>query len=215
MEPDSSKRAYCSPFNRLAWQPDARSLSAAQWSSILSTTGASEPPFAKLCRVVDLIGHVNPDLKILCINASHYPEASRAMLDTHVGANRIKRFRELTLTDITPHLLESSGKIDSVNIKKEVLDMDISPEKQGFQAVYDVVLAYDAIEQCASPEANLQHCRELLKPEGKLVVLDSTDQDWNEVFVGAGFASGADIAIEEGSLTVGSRSEVCGQRLLL
>lgn len=61
-------------------------------------------------------------------------------------------------------------------LKCQVLDIDQSPVEQGFQAhSYDLVIAAHAFHGTKSATEAVQHCRELLRPGGFLLLLELTN----------------------------------------
>ncbi|KAL9074012.1 MAG: hypothetical protein Q9157_004553 [Trypethelium eluteriae] len=125
--------------------------------------------------IMDRLGHVNPNLRILEIGAGT-GAATRAAMKALVGPNGIKRYADYTFTDISTGLLASAKEMlsDYRDVNYSVLDIEQNPLENGFQPVYDVVLACEAIHATASMDRTLAHCRSLLKPGGKLVLVETT-----------------------------------------
>ena len=187
------KKAYSSPFNRLVWRPDIRTLSKKQYNAVFSTTNDKAGAFPQLSKIFDLMGHANPDLRVLQLSDLG---ASQTVLKTLVGSNGIKRYKEYHMTDISEDLLPPS-KSEFRDVNYSVLDIEKNPLEQGFQPIYDVVFSVNAIHASSSTQQALENCGMLLKPGGKLLLLEPTEKSWDAVLLKAGFESGAEITMKE------------------
>lgn len=129
----------------------------------------------QVSNVVDALAHANPSAHILEIGAGT-GAATRAAMSVLMGANGIKRYADYTFTDISAGFLSSAKEMlsDHRDVKYSVLDIDQDPMTHGYEAVYDVVLACEAIHATESMDRTLAHCRSLLKPGGKLVLVETT-----------------------------------------
>ena len=125
--------------------------------------------------IFDCLGHANPNLRILEIGAGT-GAATRAAMKALVGPDGIKRYYDYTFTDVSAGFLVSAKDMlsDYRDVNYSVLDIEQNPLENGFEPVYDVVLACEAIHATASMDRTLAHCRSLLKPGGKLVVAETT-----------------------------------------
>ncbi len=128
----------------------------------------------QLFNIMDCLGHANPNLRILEIGAGT-GAATRVAMKALVGSNGIKRYADYTFTDISSAFL-TSGK-DMLSGYRDVnffaLDIDQDPIENGYEPVYDVVLASESIHATPSMDRTLAHCRSLLKPGGKLVLVET------------------------------------------
>ncbi len=82
-----------------------------------------------------------------------------------------------TFTDVSPHFLASakdafvSDEIDSFDI----LDLEAPPAEQGFELhSFDLVIAANVLHATNDLERSLQHVRQLLRPNGMLVLVEGT-----------------------------------------
>jgi hypothetical protein len=191
---DQATKAYSSPFNRLVWRPDISTLSKKQYSTVLGATENKDAPFSQLTNIFDLLGHANPDLRVLQLNASGDLGPSQAILKTLVGYNSIKRYREFVVC--APSTDVVLPRLDFRDVKQAVLDIEKNPLEQGFKPVYDVVLS------TKTSQKGLENCKKLLTPGGKIVLLEQTDESQEESLVKAGFESGAELVIKEGGFTL-------------
>ena len=125
--------------------------------------------------IMDCLAHVNPNLRILEIGAGT-GAATRAAMKALVGPNGIKRYADYTFTDISAGLLASAKDMlsDYRDVSYSVLDIEQNPLENDYEPIYDVVLACEAIHATANIDRTLAHCRSLLKPGGKLVLVETT-----------------------------------------
>ncbi|TRX87786.1 hypothetical protein FHL15_011324 [Xylaria flabelliformis] len=63
---------------------------------------------------------------------------------------------------------------DFRDISYSVLGTEVDPRTQGYQPVYDVVVASRALHGTASISQTLRNCRKLLRPGGNVVLLEQT-----------------------------------------
>ncbi|OCK76857.1 ketoacyl-synt-domain-containing protein [Lepidopterella palustris CBS 459.81] len=198
---NETSKAFSSPFNRLVWRPDIRTLSKKQCGALFGASDANTAPYSQLLRIIDLMGHANPDLRVLQIGTSRDMGASEKILKALVGSNGIKQYREYLITDVSNDLLPTSNA-EFRDVKKSVLDISKDPLKQGYKPVYDVVLSVNAIHDFQGVEQALQNCGKLLRPGGKLVLLEPTEMNWEESLLKAGFSSGAELTLKGHYLTL-------------
>lgn len=172
---DSVSRLYSSPFARLVWRPDLRTLSRNQLNKALASAQEMTRPFPQLCKIFDLAGHANPDLQILEITVSSDAGANKAVLETLVGANGIKRYREFVASDVSQEQLAfmRESTADFRDVSCSILDVDRDLSEQGFQiGFYDIVLWSNPVH---SPEA-LENVRNLVRPGGHLIQIEAKDK---------------------------------------
>ncbi|KAL8840965.1 MAG: hypothetical protein Q9176_003537 [Flavoplaca citrina] len=129
---------------------------------------------AQLFNIMDCLGHANPNLRILEIGAGT-GAATRVAMKALVGSNGIKRYADYTFTDISSAFLTTAKDMlsDHRDVHFSALNIDQDPLKNGYEPVYDVVLACESIHATASMDRTLAHCRSLLKPGGKLVLIET------------------------------------------
>lgn len=129
----------------------------------------------QVSNVMDVLAHVNPNARILEIGAGT-GAATRAAMRALVGANGIKRYADYTFTDISAGFLASAREMlsDHRDVNYSVLDVEQDPMEHGYEPVYDIVLACEAIHATESMTRTLAHCRTLLKPGGRLVLVETT-----------------------------------------
>jgi acyl transferase domain-containing protein/NADPH:quinone reductase-like Zn-dependent oxidoreductase/acyl carrier protein len=173
---DSTTKPYSSPFARLVWRPDLRTLSKNQFDKTLASVKEKAGPFPQLSKIFDLAGHANPDLRILEINAGRNLSVNRAVLGTLVGANDIKRYREFVATDSSKEQLDLMRELpeDFRDFSCSTLDMGRNLSEQGFQpGFYDIVLWSDPVHSTKACE----NVRDLIRPGGHLVQVQVTEKN--------------------------------------
>ncbi|KAI0427216.1 hypothetical protein F5Y09DRAFT_316941 [Xylaria sp. FL1042] len=134
--------------------------------------------YRQLSRVIDGLSHKNPRLRILEVGAGT-GGTTRVALKVLTGPNNIKRYREYAFTDISPGFLAAaqSSMSEYRDISYSVLDIETDPAAQGYQPVYDIVLASQVLHATKNMVQTLINCRKLLKPQGKLVLVENTMED--------------------------------------
>ena len=128
----------------------------------------------QLFNIMDCLGHTNPNQRILEIGAGT-GAATRVAMKALVGANGIKRYTDYTFTDISSAFLTPARNFlsDYRDVHYSTLDIQQDPLENGYEPVYDVILACEAIHATANMDQTLAHCRSLLKPGGKLVLVET------------------------------------------
>ena len=129
---------------------------------------------SQLFNIMDCLGHANPNLRILEIGAGT-GAATRVVMKALVGSNGIKRYADYTFTDISSAFLTPASDMLSIyrDVHYFVLDIEQDPLTNGYEPVYDVILACEAIHATANMDQTLAHCRSLLKPGGKLILVET------------------------------------------
>ncbi|KAI1462952.1 polyketide synthase [Daldinia caldariorum] len=137
----------------------------------ITMTGA----YPQVLKLFDALGHIEPSLNILEVGAGT-GGATRIIMKALANDNGIKRYKEYTYTDVSSGFLsaarEAMAKYRDMNFS--VLNIENDPLTQGFEPVYDVVIASECLHATASISETLTNCRRLLKPGGKLIVIENT-----------------------------------------
>lgn len=126
-----------------------------------------------------LLGHKNPHLTILEIGAGT-GGATLPIMEALGGATEddFPRFVQFDFTDISSGFFDAAKEKlapwkDLINWGK--LDIENDPLKQGYGAgIYDVVVAANVLHATKSMYQTLSNTRKLLKPGGKLVLIELT-----------------------------------------
>lgn len=97
----------------------------------------------------------------------------------------LPRFGSYDYTDISTAFFEKvRQKVEPwgelINFKK--LDIETDPSQQGFEpGTYDVVLAANVLHATACVESTLMNVRQLLKPNGTLILIELTNKKPSKV----------------------------------
>jgi acyl transferase domain-containing protein/NADPH:quinone reductase-like Zn-dependent oxidoreductase len=199
---DHTSKAYSAPFGRLVWRPDIRTLSKKQLPAVLDNLKDSQEPVSRLANLFDLMSHANPNLRILQLNASADSSGAReAILKTLLGHNRVKRYREFVVTDTSQDALPPP-KSEFHDVRNSVLNIENSLVEQGFKPIYDVVLSVNDVHGCPRMHRALKNCKNLLRPGGKLLLLEPPGGKWDEALLQAGFESGVKLMANDDDATL-------------
>lgn len=129
-------------------------------------------------RYVDLLAHQNPHLKVLEIGGWTEP-AIPIVQKLGVFLGEPVRFLRYDFTATSPSVLNkaktrfSDYRGDSINYLE--FDVEQDPSSQGLQIEdYDVVIVSEFVSATTNPEQSLKNVRKLLRPEGRLVLIEQT-----------------------------------------
>jgi NADPH:quinone reductase-like Zn-dependent oxidoreductase/SAM-dependent methyltransferase/NAD(P)-dependent dehydrogenase (short-subunit alcohol dehydrogenase family)/acyl carrier protein len=138
--------------------------------------------YPQLSRLFQLLGHADPNLRILELGAGT-GGATRVAMKALSSANGIKRYKDYTFTDVSAGFLATAREnmADHYDVDFSVLDIETDPLSQGYEASYDIVMASQTLHATMTIANTLDNCRRLLKPGGKLILLENTQ---NHDFVG-------------------------------
>ena len=146
----------------------------------LSDVSSHDGGYEKLKRIVKLIAYKQPGLKILEIGTNK-SSITRPLLEALGAGSPILHYSQYTLADTTNgfsgdvnHEFESFPNMDF-----RTLDINKDLTSQGFEAgLYDVVLVSNVIHSTATADSVeiLERCKTALKPDGRLIIVDSARQ---------------------------------------
>ena len=130
--------------------------------------------YPQLFHVLDGLAHSNPNLRILEIGGGT-GGGTRIAMKAFNGPNGIKAYRDYTFTDISPGFLSSAREsmADLRDMNYAVFDAEVDPTDQGFEQVYDLIIACQVLHATSNMHNTLSNCRKLLKPGGKLVLVET------------------------------------------
>lgn len=204
----SRNKAFSSPFARLVWRPDVRTMSKEQWRLPFAageqSTDSKSPYLSKL---FDLFGHVNPGLRVAEVNASGDGGVAERVLKTLTGSNGIKRYKEYTLADASQECLDKVQAATSgfSDVAYDILDIAKDPESQDWtNDAFDVVLLpISGHHDDSETQSFVRNSKLLLKPGGYLVIIEHIQglardgKSWDDILVSSGFEGGSDLTVEE------------------
>jgi NADPH:quinone reductase-like Zn-dependent oxidoreductase/ubiquinone/menaquinone biosynthesis C-methylase UbiE len=130
-----------------------------------------------LARFVRQLSDIKPDLHVLEIGAGTASATLPVLEELSCGAEELPAFLSYTFTDISTGFFEKARTklaqwTQRITYKK--LDISQDPVRQGFAAEhYDVVIASNVLHATANIAATLDHVRTLLKPNGKLLLMEA------------------------------------------
>ncbi|KAI0201207.1 hypothetical protein F4808DRAFT_469860 [Astrocystis sublimbata] len=130
----------------------------------------------RLNRLLDLMSHDNPNLKILEVGAGT-GRFTKHILDCLLRQEEQSgstTFLEYVYTDLSPAFFECAAQdfLDD-RVKFRVLDLEHDLIEQGVHAdAYDLVIAGSVLHATRNLEKTLTNIHKTLKPEGKLLFLE-------------------------------------------
>lgn len=131
--------------------------------------------YSSAATYIDLLAHKNPHLKCLEIDTGTGDLACVILPVLGSSDSNVPRFTSYEITDTTIETFEevkakTTAWESLISFKK--LDIEADPLNQGFEREsYDLVIAPSGIEHTYK---TLSSIRKLLKPEGRLIMLEST-----------------------------------------
>ncbi|KAI0097580.1 hypothetical protein GGR51DRAFT_540789 [Nemania sp. FL0031] len=127
---------------------------------------------ADLGAVVKQLAHRYPRMNVIEVGAGT-GGTTRAVLDA-VGT----QYASYTYTDISTGFFDNARTVFRHHINKlnfKTLNIENDPIDQGFaKEAYDLVVSSNCLHATRSLDETLRHCRQLLRPGGRLVLLEIT-----------------------------------------
>ena len=140
------------------------------------------PPFVRSNRqaasLVKILAHENSNMKILEIGAGTGGVTLPILEALGKVSGEVPRFRDYHFTDITSGFFESAqNKLKSwasfVTFRK--LNIEDDPADQGYDpGTFDLVIAANVLHATTQMNRTMQNVRKLLKPGGKLLLVEIT-----------------------------------------
>ena len=182
------------------WAASPDFLSSQQAKNICGA-GIFPGKYSYASAYIDLLAHKNPHLKCLEINAGT-GDATCSILKVLGGSEReVPRFASYEVIDV------ANENFEDVRAKTQAWDKLISFKKLGFNAdlldqgfrqhSYDLIIATHAGNRNKIAGKTLSSVRKLLKSEGRLMILESTDKsilptiierEWEDLLEHTGFS---------------------------
>lgn len=145
-----------------------------------SVTVAMQGTYPQVARYITLLSHKNPDLEYLEIGAGT-GGCTQPVLEALSGTDvrRYPRLKSYTYSDISSGFFEHASQKfrdweDMISYEK--LDIERDPDTQpGFRdRQFDVIIACNVLHATSNIDQTIKHTRKLLRPGGKLILLDMT-----------------------------------------
>ncbi|KAF2973192.1 hypothetical protein GQX73_g454 [Xylaria multiplex] len=129
----------------------------------------------RLASTVALYAHKHPNIRILEVGAGT-GSATNEILPALNGESIWRQYSEYRFTDTTPSFLaDGEERFSSFGgMTFGTFDMEKSGESQGYQQDWDVVVASNVIHATSDIQNTLLNVRNVLKPGGKMILLELT-----------------------------------------
>lgn len=129
--------------------------------------------YPQMAQLLDLLAHKNPNMNIIEIGAGT-GSATRVAMDT-LNGRESRRYNRYTYTDVSNAFFTAAAAefTDCAGMAYKLLDAQQSALDQGFQPIYDLVLASQSIHTVRDIPGALRNIRRLLKPSGKLLIVET------------------------------------------
>ncbi|KAL4796631.1 hypothetical protein BDV19DRAFT_388136 [Aspergillus venezuelensis] len=125
-----------------------------------------------LAAIVQQLSHQHPRMRIVEVGAGT-GGTTKAVLDA-LG----NHYASYTYTDISTGFFENARTIFAQHGSKvgfKTLNIESSPADQGFTpGTFDMVISSNCLHATRSLDETLRHCRQLLRPGGRLILLEIT-----------------------------------------
>ena len=132
--------------------------------------------FTQFRPLLDLLAHKNPKMSILEIGAGT-GGTTGILMEVLKGENYFRRYKEYTYTDVSAGFLSKAQERfgECRNVQFKTLDVTKGPVEQGYEeGSFDMILASNCLHATAKMDVTLSNVRKLLKPGGRLVLLEIT-----------------------------------------
>ncbi|KAK7222205.1 hypothetical protein V2G26_010208 [Clonostachys chloroleuca] len=140
--------------------------------------------YPQLTRYFDSLGFADPSLTLLEVGGGR-GNATKVILDSLSSKNMVKRYRNFTFTDVSEDAVNRAKDALSsyAALKFAVLDIEKDVLEQQFTQKYDVVFVSQRFYTAKRMSLALENCRRLLKPGGKLLLLQNIEQTIGQQFI--------------------------------
>jgi acyl transferase domain-containing protein/NADPH:quinone reductase-like Zn-dependent oxidoreductase len=144
-------------------------------NDVYTTALGISAAYPQLENLLDLLGHRNPSLRILEVGAGT-GAATAVTLHILSPMGLPKRFKSYTFTDISSAFLASAQARFSqyADMEYKLLDLNRPAEHQDIMSQFDLIIASECLHAAENVLESLQMLRKLLKPEGHLIMLETT-----------------------------------------
>ena len=143
--------------------------------------------FQHTASLLQRLVHKHPRARILEIGAGTGGETRYALPVLGTAATGGPLVEQYDYTDVTPAFFEAAAEefadwADILQFRK--LDIETDPSGQGFEeASYDIVIACQCLHATKSMANTMANVRKLMKPDGKLLLVETTKDQVDVQFV--------------------------------
>jgi NADPH:quinone reductase-like Zn-dependent oxidoreductase/SAM-dependent methyltransferase len=132
--------------------------------------------YPQIERLLDLLAHKNPSMRILEVGAGTGSATGVAMAVLGGAGLDTKRYSEYVFTDVSSRFLHPAKERFAAfkEVSYRTFDFNQSPESQRFEGAFDLLIASECFHTARDISQALKHVRALLKPEGQLMMLETT-----------------------------------------
>lgn len=131
--------------------------------------------YVQLAHLMNLIGHRSPNAKILEVGAGT-GAATQIALSVLSPKGSPKQYHSYTFSDVSTAFLDTArsnfSHVQSMDFK--LFDFTKSPEIQEISAGFDLIIAAECLHTSRNIAQSLGYLRELLKPNGIMVLIETT-----------------------------------------
>ncbi|KAI0438674.1 lovastatin nonaketide synthase [Xylaria telfairii] len=124
---------------------------------------------------VDLLSFKNPSITVLEVGAGTGGQTKR-LLET-MSNDGVSKWSRYDYTDISPSFFEAAREkfAHFGNVNFQIFDVSKDPASQNFEVgQYDLVIASHVLHATEDLDVSLRNVRKLLKPNGKLLLFETT-----------------------------------------
>ncbi|KAI7975636.1 hypothetical protein EIK77_003991 [Talaromyces pinophilus] len=143
-------------------------------------------------RYIDLLSFKNPSMKILEVGAGTGGQTMRLL--EAMSSDGVKKWAHYDYTDISPSFfsqarIKFAKYVDQMQFR--VCNISKDPISQSFEeGSYDLVVASHVLHATDKLDESLRHLRKLLKPDGKLLLFETTRTEALQVTFAFGLLKG-------------------------
>ncbi|KAI1146902.1 hypothetical protein F4825DRAFT_456023 [Nemania diffusa] len=131
--------------------------------------------YPQLSHVLSGLAHSNPNMSVLEIGGGT-GGATRIAMGAFTRPNGVKAYSDYTFTDISAGFLSSAREAmsDVRDMSFSVFNIEVDPIMQGYEEKkYDLIVACQVLHATSNMHNTLVNCRRLLKPGGRLVLVET------------------------------------------
>ncbi|KAH7398734.1 polyketide synthase-like protein [Phaeosphaeria sp. MPI-PUGE-AT-0046c] len=142
-------------------------------SDFYSNFHSNQQLLARAAAEVDVLAHKNPTMRVLEIGAG------TGSATEHILGALGDRLAEYVYTDVTPSFfLKARERFESSKLVFKTLDISRDPMGQGYSAGnFDLIIAANVLHAANGIQNSLVQCRKLLRPNGRIVLLEMVNRE--------------------------------------